>query len=161
MLLESLLATKGTYRRSRSDRMGILAQGIAFFLMSAYAAGVIVRGEYLDHRHTDAFPLALSTVAILMLGTVGVLQVRRANGSYSIDGGIIKHLGVAGHVRWEEPLTGLLSVEPGRMNYFWAKWLTLRWEDRSRRIELFQSLAQSLLESGAIPNNRLEPQRHE
>ena len=140
--------TSGHFCRSRVEAWGIRAQAIFLFLVSCYLVGAIYRNF---DRNPDP---VLKTIVVLVVIGIFVLSFvlfRHGNGSYSIRDGEICFERPTGKVRWKEQIADISGVGPS-VDWFWEKWVVLKFDSRRRRLELLPTLVEAL--NRAVPPNK-------
>jgi len=146
--------TSGHFSRSRAEAWGIRAQAIFLLLISCYLAGVIYQNF---DRKLDS--VLKTSVIFVVIGTfvLSFALFRHGNGSYSIRDGEIRFERPKGKVRWKEQIAEISGVGQSA-DWFWEKWVVLKFGSRRRRLELLPSLVEAL-NRAVPPNTSLERTR--
>jgi hypothetical protein len=158
--VERLMTTRGEFRRSTSERLHMLIRAAIFVATASFVAGV----AYTWYRHDPSRgSFIVPSVLALMLAAVALLLIRRSGVKYVFEHGHLDALAANGRMIWREDLAGLVDLQcyqaPYMPSTFGELWLTLRWRDRKRRIECYESLRRVLFGSISSPNNALEQTR--
>ena len=149
--VDRLLAVRGEFRRSTMEStfilsMAVMAGGAAAFLL-AFAFRLYRQDA---SSHGSLFFLGASLV--LAAGTAYLFHRSRVR--YVFEHGHVSSLTASGRVMWREDLAGLSDIQGTQVRGVW--WLTLRWPDRQRKLELYDSLRAALMQHPASPDQALE-----
>jgi len=137
-----LMQINGVFRRSESGdsdlALAMVVLGL-FWVVGAY--GFVKSTERYGYTVEVLIPIAITQV---FLSTVLGLIVWRFNTMYRIENGHIIALTRGGKKRWSESLAALQQVAIIKKGWRSDSWLYLKWPEKSRHIELFDTLAAEL-----------------
>ena len=139
---ERLPQLNGRFRRSAYENgLRIFGAVMALALVVFVPAMEMSRGAWLVDL-LDSFHLALATVMVVL----AVFLLWPLGRSYAIENGELSYVSRRGRTLWREDLRGLeyVTCSSGGAR---SPIMTLKWPDRRRRIELFESLEKALSRS--------------
>lgn len=137
-----LMQINGVFRRSRGGDTDVV---LVMYVLVVFAA-VGVYGFVVSTRrygYTIDVWLPIAIVQVLLATVLGIVW-RRFNTMYRIESGHIIALTRGGKKRWSESLAALQVVAIVEQRWRSDRWLYLKWPDKSRHIELFDTLAAEL-----------------
>jgi len=145
--VERLPHLQGHFRRSASENgLRVFFAALAFGLVPFILVMEMSRGAWLVDL-LDSFYLALMA-AMVGLGVVMLWPLGR---SYVFKNGELSCVSWRGRVMWREELRGLEYVTCSRGGG--RTIMTLKWPERRRRIELFESLERALSHEHPLKKN--------
>jgi hypothetical protein len=112
--------------------------------------------RYID-ANFDPFLKVFLVLLVAGLFTLAIALFRHGNGSYSVSNGVIYFERPRGNVQWRGQIADISGVS-GSPDWFWEKWIVVKFGDRKRRVELLPSLLEALAAT-APPNNSFERTR--
>ena len=125
----------GEFRRTSSDWWSVVLTAAIFVAMGGLFVGLMIATA--RQAEPLSAPAWLAVPAMLFFG-LAVWFLRRLDIRYQFENGELRALR-RGVLLWKEDLTGLIRVTAteGRTGVIW---MTLRWPDRTRRMELYRSV---------------------
>jgi hypothetical protein len=142
-----LMQINGVFRRSESgDSHLVLGMVVLVVWWVVDAYGLVKATSRYGYNMEVWLPIAI--VQVLLVTVLGILWLR-FNTKYCIESGHIIALTRGGKERWSESIAALQSVAIVKRRWRNDRWLYLKWPEKSRHIELFDTLAAELHVQGA------------
>lgn len=136
---ERLPVLQGEFRRSPSEALYQIGLAVLFVACGGLVMDLAIR-EYITNRPDAQFYLLSALAGFLFF--VAIYVLRRTGIWYKFANGSVAAFRSDGRPIWTESLSGLSYVT--RTVGQGVVYMTLRWRDRKRRLEVYDSLGRAL-----------------
>ena len=148
---ERLPSLQGEFRRSPSEVLYQIGLAALFVACGGLVMGLAIR-EYITDRPDAQFYFLSALAGFLFF--VAIYVLRRTGIWYKFENGSVAAFRSDGQPIWTESLSGLSYVT--RTAGQGIVYMTLRWRDRKRRLEVYDSLRQALITSASPQSTERE-----
>lgn len=136
---ERLSTLQGEFRGSPSELLYQTGRAALLVACGGLVMGLAIR-EYIINHPDAQFYLFSALAAFLFFGAIYLLT--RTGIWYNFENGSLVAFRTDGRAIWTESLSGLSYVT--RTAGYGVMYMTLRWKDRKRRLEVYESLRRAL-----------------